>query len=122
MVAATHRIQDSFTHGNKHTLTLTLSRDSKAIASVAAAINAGFYSIGLAGGVETMSTNAMAWEGGINPRMGEFPAAAGCLMPMGVTSENVAEKFGIDRATQVCVGGGRRSRAQLTRALFAHTL
>lgn len=34
----------------------------QAIADVAAAIKAGFYTIGLAGGVETMSANPMAWE------------------------------------------------------------
>mmetsp|Transcript_26178 Transcript_26178/g.57193 ORF Transcript_26178/g.57193 Transcript_26178/m.57193 type:complete len:462 (+) Transcript_26178:146-1531(+) len=72
----------------------------QAIADVAAAIRAGFYTIGLAGGVETMSSNPMAWEGGINARIGEFPKAQGCLMPMGVTSENVAAKFGVDRKTQ----------------------
>jgi acetyl-CoA acyltransferase 1 len=48
-------------------------------------------------GVETMSNNPMAWEGGINPRMGDFPKAQGCLMPMGVTSENVAAAFGVSR-------------------------
>lgn len=73
---------------------------------MAAAIKAGFYTVGLAGGVETMSSNPMAWEGGINPRIGEFPAAQGCMLPMGVTSENVAAKYGIDRRTQVGREGG----------------
>jgi acetyl-CoA acetyltransferase len=72
----------------------------QAIADVAAAIKAGFYTVGLAAGVETMSQHPMSWEGGVNARIGEFPQAQGCLMPMGVTSENVAEKFGVDRATQ----------------------
>ncbi len=44
-----------------------------------------------------MSSNPMAWEGGINERVGEFPKAQGCLMPMGVTSENVAAAFGVSR-------------------------
>jgi acetyl-CoA acyltransferase 1 len=30
----------------------------------------------------------------------ENEKAAACLMPMGLTSENVAKEFGIDRATQ----------------------
>lgn len=51
----------------------------------------------LCAGVETMSSNPMAWEGGINPRVGGFPKAQGCLMPMGVTSENVAAAFGVSR-------------------------
>ncbi len=48
---------------------------AQAIADVAAAIKAGFYTVGLAGGVETMSANPMAWEGGINPRIEQFPKA-----------------------------------------------
>jgi acetyl-CoA acyltransferase 1 len=72
----------------------------QAIASVAASIKAGYYTIGLAGGVETMSSNPMNWEGGINERIADFPKAQGCLMPMGVTSENVAAAFGVDRKTQ----------------------
>lgn len=86
--------------------------------------------VGLAGGVETMSSNPMAWEGGINPRVGDFPGAASCMLPMGVTSENVAAKYGVDRKTQVrgarlwlcvrcpgvtwaVVGGGLRGMAEL---------
>lgn len=30
----------------------------------------------------------------------EHPEAQKCLMPMGITSENVAEKYGISRAQQ----------------------
>jgi len=126
----------------------------QAVADVAAAIKAGYYSIGLAAGVETMSAHPMSWEGGINARTGarlaqlswstallacsrhagltllvslwvphtrsashvlvvaelgllwwvhvagDFPQAASCLMPMGITSENVAAKFNLDRRTQ----------------------
>jgi acetyl-CoA acetyltransferase len=43
----------------------------QAIADVAASIKAGYYTIGLAAGVETMSTHPMNWEGGINARTGE---------------------------------------------------
>ena len=50
---------------------------------MAAAIKAGYYSIGLAGGVESMSTNPMALEGGINPRVADCDAAQSCLIPMG---------------------------------------
>lgn len=55
----------------------------QAIASVAAAIQAGYYEIGLAGGVETMSTNPMAWDGGVNPKIAENQKAQDCLLPMG---------------------------------------
>lgn len=55
----------------------------QAVASVAASIRAGFYTIGLAGGVETMSTNPMAWNGGVNPKLDQNQQAADCLLPMG---------------------------------------
>lgn len=55
----------------------------QAIASVAASIQAGFYDIGLAGGVESMSTNPMAWDGGVNPKIAENQKAQDCLLPMG---------------------------------------
>ncbi|KAG2490550.1 hypothetical protein HYH03_010944 [Edaphochlamys debaryana] len=88
----------------------------QAIADVAAAIKAGFYTVGLAGGVETMSLNPMAWEGGINPRIAEFPAAQGCMLPMGVTSENVAAKFGVDRKTQDAFAVKSHKKAAAARA------
>jgi len=72
----------------------------QAVADVAAGIKAGYYDIGIAGGVETMSRNPMAWEGGINPRVKDVPQAKSCLMPMGITSENVAAKYGIAREVQ----------------------
>ena len=55
----------------------------QAVASVAASIKSGYYSIGLAGGVETMSTNPMAWDGGVNPKIAENEQAQNCLLPMG---------------------------------------
>mmetsp|Transcript_3403 Transcript_3403/g.8436 ORF Transcript_3403/g.8436 Transcript_3403/m.8436 type:complete len:378 (+) Transcript_3403:342-1475(+) len=72
----------------------------QAIADVAASIRCGYYDIGIAGGVETMSTNPMTWDGTVNPRINEFPNAASCMLPMGITSENVAERYGISRAQQ----------------------
>mmetsp|Transcript_21801 Transcript_21801/g.37207 ORF Transcript_21801/g.37207 Transcript_21801/m.37207 type:complete len:467 (-) Transcript_21801:333-1733(-) len=72
----------------------------QAVADVAAAIRAGFYTVGLAAGVESMSSNPMAWDGSANERLAQFPKAQDCLLPMGVTSENVAAKFGVSRKTQ----------------------
>jgi len=88
----------------------------QAIADVAAAIRAGYYTIGLAGGVETMSSNPMAWEGGINPKIDNFPKAQGCLMPMGVTSENVAAAFHIDRRTQDAFAAASHRKAAAAQA------
>ncbi|KAI8464746.1 MAG: Thiolase, N-terminal domain-containing protein [Monoraphidium minutum] len=88
----------------------------QAIADVAAAIRAGFYTIGLACGVETMSAHPMSWEGGVNPRIADFPAAQGCLMPMGVTSENVAARFGVDRRTQDAFAAASHRKAAAAQA------
>uniref|UniRef100_A0A061S4X0 acetyl-CoA C-acyltransferase n=1 Tax=Tetraselmis sp. GSL018 TaxID=582737 RepID=A0A061S4X0_9CHLO len=88
----------------------------QAIADVAAAIRAGYYTIGLAGGVETMTANPMAWEGGVNPRIKTNQKAANCLVPMGVTSENVAEKYGITREAQDGVAVRSHTRAAAAQA------
>lgn len=83
-----------------HTVNRQCSSGLQAIAAVAAAIKAGYYTIGIAGGVESMTTNPMAWEGGVNPKVAENQCAADCLLPMGLTSENVAAQFGLSRQVQ----------------------
>jgi len=83
-----------------HTVNRQCSSGLQAIASVVASIKAGYYPMAIAGGVETMSRNPMTWEGNINPRIQTMQHTQSCLMPMGITSENVAERFGVSRATQ----------------------
>ncbi|KAL4458860.1 hypothetical protein ABPG75_013725 [Micractinium tetrahymenae] len=83
-----------------HTVNRQCSSGLQAIAQVAASIKAGYYTIGIAGGVESMTTNPMAWEGAINPRVAESQCAQDCLLPMGITSENVAAQYGVSRETQ----------------------
>ncbi|CDO99410.1 unnamed protein product [Coffea canephora] len=72
----------------------------QAVADVAAAIKAGFYDIGIGAGLESMTTNPMAWEGSVNPRVKSMAEAQNCLLPMGVTSENVAHRFNVTRQEQ----------------------
>ncbi|CAM6037668.1 unnamed protein product [Sphagnum compactum] len=72
----------------------------QAVADVAAAIKAGFYDIGIGAGLESMTSNPMAWEGSVNPRVESNQRAQDCLLPMGVTSENVAERYGVSRKQQ----------------------
>ncbi|KAH1046858.1 hypothetical protein J1N35_037642 [Gossypium stocksii] len=72
----------------------------QAVADVAAAIKAGFYEIGIGAGLESMTTNPMAWEGSVNPRVKQMEQAQNCLLPMGITSENVAHRFGLTRQEQ----------------------
>ncbi len=63
---------------------------------------AGFYDIGIAGGVENMSANDMSNYGGlhIDEQAMEHKLAKGCYMTMGQTSEEVAARFGISRRQQ----------------------
>ncbi|KAL0433064.1 UNVERIFIED_CONTAM: 3-ketoacyl-CoA thiolase 2, peroxisomal [Sesamum latifolium] len=72
----------------------------QAVADVAAAIKAGFYDIGIGAGLESMTINPMAWEGSVNPRVKTMAQAQDCLLPMGITSENVAHRFGVTRQEQ----------------------
>lgn len=72
----------------------------QAFVNVADAIVAGHIDIGLACGVESMSFNPMHvqelpqvdWV-----RMQRVPDAMDCLTPMGITSENVSEAYGLKR-------------------------
>jgi acetyl-CoA acyltransferase 1 len=72
----------------------------QAVADVVAAIKAGFYDIGIGAGLESMSVNPMSWEGSVNPRVEIDQRAQDCLLPMGITSENVAERYGVGRKQQ----------------------
>lgn len=60
------------------------------MADVASAIKAGFYTVGLAGGVEAMSQTPMAWEGGVNPKIANNKKAQTCLMPMGTPLQSLS--------------------------------
>ena len=72
----------------------------QAVATVANAIRAGQINIGIGGGVESMSTGNM--QATVDPSMlsdeiYEHELAQTCLIPMGITSENVAAQYGITR-------------------------
>jgi len=47
-----------------------------------------------------MSLAGQRWEGAINPRIFLNAQAKACLLPMGITSENVAHKYKVSRAVQ----------------------
>ncbi|XP_077252594.1 3-ketoacyl-CoA thiolase 2, peroxisomal-like [Tasmannia lanceolata] len=72
----------------------------QAVADVAAYIKAGFYDIGIGAGLESMTVNSMAWETPVNPKVKSYPQAQDCLLPMGITSENVAHRYGVTRQEQ----------------------
>ena len=102
-----------------HTVNRQCSSGLQAIASVAAAIKSGYYSVGLAGGVESMSTNPMAWEGGINPRIAENENAQNCLLPMGKVFFLLAQgEKGDGRRVLEIVREEKKGRSRNSAALF----
>lgn len=72
----------------------------QAVADVAAFIKAGYYDIGIAAGLESMSVDSVDRFKSDNPKIERFTQARDCLLPMGMTSENVAERYGVTREEQ----------------------
>lgn len=75
----------------------------QAFINIAGGIRNGSYDIGLACGVESMSLRSagdVSSLGDVSARMMDNEKARHCLIPMGLTSENVAEQFGISRERQ----------------------
>lgn len=88
-----------------HTVNRQCSSSLQAIAHMSHAIMAGQLDVGLAGGVESMSRNYNPTRGvpgdvGPSLRGTGLKSAADCLMSMGITSENVAQRHGISRKMQ----------------------
>lgn len=70
---------------------------------IAHAIKAGTIDIGIGGGVESMSLNGMAGLPPgfvLNPKAMDIDKARDCMIPMGITSENVAERYNIGASEQ----------------------
>jgi len=74
----------------------------QAVADVAGGIRAGVFEVGIAAGVESMSMTAMgeAVPPFSEDAVADCALAADCLTPMGITSETVAEKYGVSRTDQ----------------------
>lgn len=73
----------------------------QALATIAGEIKNGVIDIGIGAGVESMSLHDMTSSvGELNPKIFDHPKAQSCLITMGETSENVAEKYGITREVQ----------------------
>ncbi|ANB14753.1 acetyl-CoA C-acyltransferase [Sugiyamaella lignohabitans] len=72
-----------------------------AVNDIANKITAGQIDIGIGAGVESMSQNYGPNVLGAQPASFlEHPVASKCLIPMGITSENVAEKYNVSRRAQ----------------------
>jgi len=73
----------------------------QALANIAAAIKSGYCSIGIAAGFESMTLNSLEGSiGDLNENIINNQYCRDCLVPMGITSENVAEKYGVTREDQ----------------------
>lgn len=73
----------------------------QAVANIAGGIRNGSYDIGMACGVESMTLGDRGNPGNISSRLVEKEKARDCLIPMGITSENVAKRFGISRRSRI---------------------
>ncbi|KAI8062446.1 Thiolase, N-terminal domain-containing protein [Gongronella butleri] len=70
----------------------------QACVQVASAIQAGLIDIGIGAGVESMSSDYFSRDVKLSERMmKENQAVDDCKIPMGITSENVAEEYGLTR-------------------------
>ncbi|OQR92766.1 3-ketoacyl-CoA thiolase A [Achlya hypogyna] len=90
----------------------------QAFANVASAIQAGYYDVGIAAGVESMSLTDMGssapdvnWED-----VYANEGATNCTVSMGLTSENVAAKYGITRAQQDAMAAESHAKAATAQA------
>jgi acetyl-CoA acyltransferase 1 len=102
-----------------HTVNRQCSSSLQAITHISHSIMVGQIDVGLAGGVESMSRNygTRGVPADVSPTLqsSQVKDARDCLMPMGITSENVADRYGVDRNSQdeyAVRSHGRASLAQ----------
>ncbi|GAP92224.2 putative acetyl- acyltransferase [Rosellinia necatrix] len=91
----------------------------QAIAAVAAQIQNGAIDAGIGAGMESMTRNygTRAIPADVWPALRESPNrhARDCVMPMGLTSENVAARYGVSRADQDAMAAESHRRAARAR-------
>ncbi|KAH6676994.1 Thiolase, N-terminal domain-containing protein [Plectosphaerella plurivora] len=87
-----------------HTVNRQCSSSLQAFTHMAHSILVGQIDVAMAGGVESMSKNyqtrGIPADVGPSLRGTSVKSAADCLMPMGITSENVARRYNITREMQ----------------------
>uniref|UniRef100_A0A8C3G065 Acetyl-CoA acyltransferase 1 n=1 Tax=Cyclopterus lumpus TaxID=8103 RepID=A0A8C3G065_CYCLU len=83
-----------------YTVNRQCSSGLQALFNVAGAIRSGSIDLGLACGVESMSLRAIGNPGDLSSRLTDIDKARDCIIPMGITSENIAERFGISRENE----------------------
>lgn len=97
----------------------------QAITNVAQQIQTGMVQVGVGGGVESMTRNygSRAIPVDLSPELAASHSrdARDCVMPMGLTSENVAARYGITREAQdlFAVRSHQKAAAAQSAGLFA---
>ena len=98
-----------------HTINRACSSGLAAITGVANMISAGQIDIGIGAGMESMTRNygSRAIPQDLWPALRESSVqdAQDCIMPMGLTSENVAKRYNISRADQDAFAAESHARA-----------
>ncbi|XP_074552421.1 3-ketoacyl-CoA thiolase, peroxisomal [Halichoeres trimaculatus] len=83
-----------------YTVNRQCSSGLQALFNIAGAIRSRSIDLGLACGVESMSLRSVGKPGDVSSRLMDNEKARDCIIPMGITSENVAERFGVSREKQ----------------------
>ena len=98
-----------------HTVNRACASSIQSLTSIADSIAVGRIDVGIAGGMESMTRNygskAIPTELWPDLKSSEIREARDCILPMGVTSENVARRYGVGRKEQdeFAVGSHRRA-------------
>jgi acetyl-CoA acyltransferase 1 len=111
-----------------YTVNRACSSSLQAIAAVSGQIQTGMIDSGIAAGMESMTRNygSRAIPVDVWPELKESENhhARDCIMPMGLTSENVASRYGVSRADQdaMAVESHRRAARARSEGRFAEEI
>lgn len=110
------QIHAGFPHSvSFHTINRQCSSGLAAITTVANGIRAGAIDVGVGGGMESMTRNygSRAIPTVLWPELKEshHKDSRDCIMPMGLTSENVASRYGISREDQDAFAAASHQKA-----------
>ncbi|CAO3653938.1 unnamed protein product [Mucor fragilis] len=85
----------------------------QAVVQIATAIQSGLIEVGIGAGIESMTQNygAASLSATSEKIADSCAAAADCLIPMGITSENVAAEFSVTRAKQDAFAASSHAKA-----------
>ncbi|KAF3391806.1 3-ketoacyl-CoA thiolase B, peroxisomal [Talaromyces pinophilus] len=115
------QIHAGFPHSvSFHTINRQCSSGLAAITTIANGIRAGAINVGVGGGMESMTRNygSRAIPTVLWPELKESYSqdAKDCIMPMGLTSENVASRYGVAREDQDVFAANSHKKAAAAQA------